>query len=87
MPFFSRGPFFRVFAKINIRVDLIFAFLHLIISTLLIVYSKKKFFAGPNFRALVVYREKRENKDHAKKRALTVHEKIYSIIIIIQILI
>ena len=73
MSFFSRGPFFRVFAKINICVNLIFAILHLIISTLLIVYSKNNIFAGPNFRALVVYREKRENKDHAKKRALTVY--------------
>ena len=67
MPFSLRGPFFRVFAKINIRVDLIFALLHLIVNILLIVYSKNNMFAGPNFRAFVVYREKRENNDHAKK--------------------
>ena len=53
---FSRGSFFRVFAQINIRLLLIFALLHTINSILLTIYSTKNY-----FRALVVYREKREN--------------------------
>ena len=51
----------------NIRVGLIFALLHLINSKLLMIFVKKK-----DFRALVVYREKRENLVHAKKRSFTV---------------
>ena len=44
---YSRGPNFRVFTPYQ--------------QSLLIIYSKIKIFAGPNFRALVIYREKREN--------------------------